>query len=333
MKKIFTFLFILSIALSAFGQEALEILFLQDQIPLDDVRDGFTQPVLEDFGFVVTMADIDDAPTEGYDLALIHEGVGSSSAGLKRYNETPMPLVLLKPWNVGSTGLGWTMDKGNFDNSSAVIIIEMMHPILTDLPYFEDLKVGEEIVVAEDLVHDHAVGWVPIAAGDGVSIIGENGNELPNQPALLAIEAGTTLNGVTLENRAVILAYAIPLFGTTEGGLDVKLTESGLKILENSCYWVAGKEIPGSGVSVSDVTSPRISVYPNPSSGMVKMKLDQTVPSLGVEVSGIDGRVLFSKQYHNTGFVELDLTGLHPGIYFICLEGPDISYTERLIIK
>lgn len=63
------------------------------------------------------------------------------------------------------------------------------------------------------------------------------------------------------------------------------------------------------------------------------MKFDQAVSSLKVKVSGIDSRAVFSKEYYNTGFEELDLTGLHSGIYFIHLEGPDFSYTERLIIN
>ena len=178
MKKIFTILLMIFIAFSSFAQEALEILFLQDHIPPEQERFGYTQPVLEDFGFVVTMMDIDEAPTDGFDLALIHEGVNSSSAGQKRYNTTPMPLVLLKPWNVKLDGLGWAMDGGNFlDGPSATIIIEMFHPILSTVPYIEDLKIGDAIEVATDLVHDHAVGWVPITAGDGVNIIGENGDE------------------------------------------------------------------------------------------------------------------------------------------------------------
>jgi hypothetical protein len=182
---------------------------------------------------------------------------------------------------------------------------------------------------------EDGVAWVHADIGEaaGVEVIGVNANvDVPDQLSHLAIEPGTTLNGVQLENMAVIFAISISVWETNLE-YDLKLTESGLKILENSCYWVAGKEIPGSGTTVPNISSSRLKVYPNPSSGIVKLKLDQAVPGLGVEVTGIDGRVLFSRHYHNTGFEQLDLGGFHPGIYFIRLEGSDISRTERLIIK
>lgn len=336
MKKLFTILFILSIAFSAFAQEVLEILFLQDAVLAETDRFLFTKRVLEEeFGFNVEIGLIADAPTDGYDLAVIHEGINSSSAGLKRYNTAPMPLLVLKPYNVRSTGLGWANDPGTWDNNSPAIIIEMMHPILTGLPYYEDLDVGEEILIAGGDM-EGGVAWVPTSIADapGVSLIAVNANvDVPGQHSLLAIEEGTTLNGVQLENKAVIFTLNISVWETTTNEYDLKLTESGLKILENSCYWVAGKEIPGSETALSGYSSSQASVYPNPSTGMVKMKLDQTVSSLAVEVSGIDGRVLFTKEYHNTGFEELDLSGLQSGIYFIRLEGLDFSYTERLIIN
>lgn len=157
-------------------------------MPPSQDRFGYTQIVLEEFGFTVTMDDIDNAPTSGYDLAVIHEGVSLSSAGLARYKTTPMPLVLLKPWNVGPSGLGWATEGGDFlSGPSDSIVIQMEHPILSTLPDYENLNIGDEIVHVTDLDHDHAVGQVPIAAGTGIHIIGENADPASDQPALLAL--------------------------------------------------------------------------------------------------------------------------------------------------
>jgi hypothetical protein len=125
-----------------------------------------------------------------------------------------------------------------------------------------------------------------------------------------------------LENKAFIFALSGECFPY--------FTEDGKQLLKNICYWLAGREIVG---TESQSSSDQVSVYPSPSSGIVRMKLDQTASSLAVKVFGIEGRVLFSEQYSNTAYEVLDLSGLHPGIYFIRLEGPDISFTKRIIIK
>jgi hypothetical protein len=102
----------------------------------------------EEFGFNVEMGLIADAPTDGYDLAIIHEGVGSTIADQVRYQKAPLPLLVLKPYNVRSGGLGWALDPGTWENNSNAIIIEIMHPILTGLPDIEDLDVGDEVLIA-----------------------------------------------------------------------------------------------------------------------------------------------------------------------------------------
>lgn len=324
MKRMITILITAFIAFNTFGKDTLNVLFLVGTNP----PPLHVQPVIDVFdslGFTLTIEMISPtSATEGYDFAVIGEDIPSTDASLSRYSTAPLPLLVIKVHVVRPQGLGWAPAKG--DNSpDSVILIEIDdHPVLTGVEI-----VGDQVQYCSGLnwaENENGCGWVTIPPVGGYDVIGEDADAEPDHHTLAAIAEGTDLRGNMLVNRAFILGYSHESF-------DGHLTEDGMKILENACYWVAGRQSPYYVSSLQHNSSAQALVYPSPSSGMVKMKLDQIMSSLIVKVSGIDGRVLLTKQYYNTGFEELDLSGLQAGIYFIHLEGSDFLYTERLIIN
>lgn len=72
-----------------------------------------------------------------------------------------------------------------------------------------------------------------------------------------------------------------------------------------------------------------ISIYPNPSSGILKIKTDEAV---SVELIDVLGNIVHSFVGVNNDTV-LDLSSLTKGMYLIKIVGDNINYTEKVILK
>ncbi|MFP4488065.1 MAG: trypsin-like peptidase domain-containing protein [Bacteroidales bacterium] len=78
-------------------------------------------------------------------------------------------------------------------------------------------------------------------------------------------------------------------------------------------------------------------VYPNPASGMLKIKLTDGIPGIAEYVI-IDNsaRIRMQGRLYNNGagsVHELDISGLLPGIYYITVDTPGGDLTEKMIIR
>lgn len=60
-----------------------------------------------------------------------------------------------------------------------------------------------------------------------------------------------------------------------------------------------------------------ISVYPNPASERLTIRSDRSVEDLVVEVFNVFGQRLIRSEFKNTAGVELDVSGLSPGLHFL----------------
>ncbi len=77
-----------------------------------------------------------------------------------------------------------------------------------------------------------------------------------------------------------------------------------------------------------------IRVYPNPSRGLITLRINQYSGSLNLQVVDINGRVVFNAA--NTDFnVEktLDLSHLQSGMYVLKVSGDSLNYTHKILIK
>ena len=127
---------------------------------------------------------------------------------------------------------------------------------------------------------------------------------------------------------------AIELGRITTGYASVQ----GITIGPNGYIWFVDEDSRGvyraevPGLSVDELTSAEFMVFPNPSSGDVKIYLESIVDNAVVEVRDIQGKLITIKEISGQT-LNLNLNVL-PGIYFVTMVMEDFnSVTKRLVIK
>ncbi|SNA75571.1 T9SS-dependent M36 family metallopeptidase [Flavobacterium psychrophilum] len=77
-----------------------------------------------------------------------------------------------------------------------------------------------------------------------------------------------------------------------------------------------------------------IKIYPNPSNGLVNIKINQFTGKVNLQVIDLNGRVVYSLK--NTDFnVEktINLNNLQSGMYIIKIDGDELNYTKKIILN
>lgn len=82
-------------------------------------------------------------------------------------------------------------------------------------------------------------------------------------------------------------------------------------------------------VAVDELQSGQWTVYPNPSSGVVRIEGSERIQSL--KVTDLTGRTVWESQ--GAGVSEVNLTGNSPGIYFFHILGEDKIAVQRVVIR
>lgn len=88
-------------------------------------------------------------------------------------------------------------------------------------------------------------------------------------------------------------------------------------------------------LAVSDIEKLNVmSVYPNPSEGLVTIKIDQYNGLTDIKVLDFNGKVVLkfdNQQFENQK--QIDLSSLQSGMYLIKITGIGLDYVEKIIIK
>ncbi|MBV7269652.1 T9SS type A sorting domain-containing protein [Winogradskyella luteola] len=82
----------------------------------------------------------------------------------------------------------------------------------------------------------------------------------------------------------------------------------------------------------SEELSTAISIYPNPSKGIVYINNSGVFTLENAEVYDINGRLIMQKKLVNTTLNQIDLAGASNGVYFLTIHGSGASITEKIII-
>lgn len=82
-----------------------------------------------------------------------------------------------------------------------------------------------------------------------------------------------------------------------------------------------------SGVDIVELEVKKVSLYPNPTSGMLYVDMDNTFDAV---VYNYQGQVVM-REYHNDG--QIDLSELSAGVYFIEIREADNVMIEKVIVK
>ena len=79
-----------------------------------------------------------------------------------------------------------------------------------------------------------------------------------------------------------------------------------------------------------------LNLFPNPTAGIITLQAERvTNDQLTVQVVGGDGKVIFTGRFHpdNNNFeIQMDLSYLNPGIYFVRLQAANITKTTSILL-
>jgi hypothetical protein len=86
-------------------------------------------------------------------------------------------------------------------------------------------------------------------------------------------------------------------------------------------------------VSLPLLTKRGISIYPNPSTGIIVIDRPGSSGKMHVRLSSVDGKQVFYGEYPADRQNQIDLDQLSPGLYYIELRTADEQITSKLIIQ
>ena len=77
-----------------------------------------------------------------------------------------------------------------------------------------------------------------------------------------------------------------------------------------------------------------IAVYPNPSNGLINIKINQFNGKVNLQVVDLNGRVVYSVKETEFNIEKtIDLHDLQSGMYIVTIEGEDLKYTKKIILN
>ncbi|MDC1221264.1 T9SS type A sorting domain-containing protein [Salibacteraceae bacterium] len=112
---------------------------------------------------------------------------------------------------------------------------------------------------------------------------------------------------------------------TSSGIIDVIQTDS------HGCVGSSSLPISIYPLSTEDLKSTNLSLYPNPTNGLVQVQLNELSGSDMIKILDMQGRVVLTQRISNSS-TQLDLSELSSGTYTVRLSS-DVEITEKSIIK
>lgn len=77
-----------------------------------------------------------------------------------------------------------------------------------------------------------------------------------------------------------------------------------------------------------------IRIYPNPTNGMLNIRINQFIGNLSIQVVDVNGRIVYNQANQNFNIEKsINLSSLQKGMYLLKLNGSNLNYTEKIIIK
>ena len=82
-------------------------------------------------------------------------------------------------------------------------------------------------------------------------------------------------------------------------------------------------------------TDKKITLFPNPTSGVFEINMDAQVQDVDVELYDSNGRIVYKDKFNSSSInsQKIDISSLSNGIYFIRIKNEQFSQTEKIIKK
>ena len=320
MKKFLTLLLGILFVFGAFAQPK-EVLYLTTPVPFatgPGLNDQPMSDIIEALGYVVTPEQISaTSSTTGFDCCFTSEAIPSGDGGWIAYKTAPMPMVMAKVFAIKSAALGWVAEGGCYGNSPDSILQKVNdHEICTGL--------DDEFQISVPGCTEGAIGaYVNFDAENpaGIEVVYDM-LDSAHMHAVVAIAAGSTLNGNTLSSKVAILGIHQVVYD--------ELNDNAARLTDNCLRWVMG--LAPNSINDNDAVIATTTVYPNPSNGMVNIEFNH-VTSAQITILALDGRTIRTNDIYNVESTLLDLSDLNSGIYIINITGTDINYTQSICLQ
>jgi len=85
------------------------------------------------------------------------------------------------------------------------------------------------------------------------------------------------------------------------------------------------------GIDTYDYGQQQLAVYPNPFSNEINIKVKSGSEKLVVKITDQLGKLVFEKEEHNTDAMQLNLTELSTGVYFVSVINGNNIFTQKLV--
>lgn len=112
--------------------------------------------------------------------------------------------------------------------------------------------------------------------------------------------------------------YDVVLIATNEYGSDTLIKEEYIHVGD---------------VGINEANEHRFSVYPNPSSGLIRITSSNDIKIKEILVRNIAGQEVYSVTPGNGRDQSLDLSDLHKGLYFVEIRSEGRSVIEKIVLK
>lgn len=132
-------------------------------------------------------------------------------------------------------------------------------------------------------------------------------------------------NGNTISN-----SETVPSSCANNGNRSV--TTIGDIVLDPVCYSSCNVCYP---TAVETIKTNTITIYPNPSNGIINLALSQTSKDIQINIIDLTGRTLLSKNFNNIDKATIDATSLSNNIYFVRItdfNNPKNNQTQQISI-
>ena len=85
-------------------------------------------------------------------------------------------------------------------------------------------------------------------------------------------------------------------------------------------------------VSISEELQESINIYPNPVSDNLFIESKKNYKRINILLFDLYGRRLINKSFSNNSLIQLDMTKLQSGIYFVYLNIEDVIYSKKILV-
>ena len=94
---------------------------------------------------------------------------------------------------------------------------------------------------------------------------------------------------------------------------------------------IARLQNTGSGLAVNDNEIYKTQIFPNPSTGIFNININQSTENATLKITDLNGRIVHLSKAQNLNNHQVDLNGLQNGIYLLNIENTQLNQSYKLV--